>query len=294
MHFKQLKDPSKLRLHLTAWINWGIFLPFDGELDGDISTICYRNEHVSLFAAERQRYADTEALAAKITIKRHPGRLHRRKATPRDVQLRWLEGAAAAETGDDPINTAELFLETDLENLNRRQMEQWRTDFARDITNAENPLPNGEYLLDKVDIWALTDLYRHHQGEDGVKWLFTELLGIPYRSAETGAVALQPAAEPLLNFANLPQPPRQSKEKDLLMNRILADKNAVEQEHVPIAPRVCSYWEEQHEQLRVQKMQTLNGHLSAQQQQEEAPFVYARTAIKDRRSLTIEMVSRRN
>ena len=173
-------------------------------------------------------------------------------------------------------------------------MEQWRTDFARDITNAENPLPNGEYLLDKVDIWALTDLYRHHQGEDGVKWLFTELLGIPYRNAETGAVVLQPAAEPLLNFANLPQPPRQSKEKDLLMNRILADKNAVEQEHVPIAPRLCSYWEEQHEQLRVQKMQTLNEHMREQEQQEEAPFVYTRTAIKDRRSLTIEMVSRRN
>ena len=41
-------------------------------------------------------------------------------------------------------------------------------------------------------------------------------------------------------------------------------------------------------------MQTLNEHLRAQHQQEEGPFVYARTAIKDRRSLTTEMVSRRN
>ena len=166
---------------IFAWVNLGVYLPLDGSLDGDDTTL-HRN---SVYRTPHDKQLRAQELLSRVTLP-DGARVQSRLQTRVRYSLR-----NANENSRPTIYIGNQYLQLlkmDLYYLNKDMLQNFDTIMSTDFTDLRQKLPCSYNIITTSDVLTLRDMYSKYRPLE-VNTLFTSKLGIPYRHVNGTVIA---------------------------------------------------------------------------------------------------------
>ena len=182
-------------LLINAWVNFGLYLPLDGSIDGEIDTLHVNGVQKNMSDKKEQKY-----LEVKIRRVSRQKRSHYAKSVWDAYDFEALanayclvsaqHNAAAVET--DTIG--QEMIKMDLKERYSAQIQKYVDEHNFDLSDIRNKIPQLKNVLTSLEVEAVKKMYYDAFGDEGVRWLFLRYLKIPIRDS-MGYIKYEPLKE---------------------------------------------------------------------------------------------------
>ena len=255
-----------------SFVNFGLYLNLDGSQDGDVSTL----------HADSTYHSSNSVLSsnlAKVTIQRRPVGPHTicRPISPLNTLYRWTPARSFPTPHLFSDNRLFLLLQHDLRPFNQHVVDQFRASLAEDWSDPSTQIPDLDQCLDARDAVAIRRVWKWKYGEAGVLRLNLEMMGIPHRTEQGGAIQLPIRPGSVHLIPKWQPPPKVPAHESALVVDVL---KALQLFKLPIVRATCSCSEPFLISLEKQEQtiwMTVHSQLSGLQSELEREHVAGRT-----------------
>lgn len=209
----------------AAWINFGLYLPHDGSLDGDADTL-QRNKRAEVsFTNDNEMTLDE--MKRRVTIpKRSSSRsgnpLKRRRKCPyrpKHYDITALDSQSRLH--ERPLTLYERNTMNDCARLNASQQRIYDELMSKDLSNAVDSQPDTRNMITIDDVHVLHQVVSELRGEDEADYMQTHVLGLPIRRKEDGTVCKAASWQPEIDWSTVVPPQRFVSSDDFLRDAIV-------------------------------------------------------------------------
>ncbi len=191
-------DANKHMLALS-WQNYGLYLPLNGSLDKEISTLHKDSLKVRSPAWKENRRKELIKLVTISTRKQ--GFICREYEALHPIYS--IEEADRNSRVSTVKKTPQRYhLENDLRESNQRALNKFATDFSRDLTDLRNEFPDLSQVITPYDVMTLKTLFEKHGQSELIKSILLEKLNIPLRN-EAGKIICMPRRSSISDMSTM-------------------------------------------------------------------------------------------
>lgn len=288
---------------VTSWINAGIFNPEDGSRDDDYTSMQYQHRLEFEGPIDRESRT-TEELLELVTIPHHPDPddpLQLFLSTPRiepptldhnnPPEYNLTRTRRVTNAHEVPRTLYQNRLAAELNLLNQNFLDQWELDWARDLSNIANPLPNADFAISPMDVECACNVVTALRGEEEAKHFMTHILGIHWRSRKNGEIELYRGISPRIPWEQLASPDPVRQDPEWLSSSILKWLQWWEQpmEQNPLN-WTTSLMQREHNNFITAECRRLNPALTDQQVAYEARWIVGGSAIMPTETCTRKQI----
>ena len=182
----KINQQEYTKVILSAWINFGLYLPLDGSLDGDPSTIHIDHKRSKQFKDLGNEYL--EECRKSVTIEKrakncfHYHRINDTQSVA-DIAFNFnlLETDQNGQSASTEWSIDVQMLQYDLFERYKQKVEKYQLVMRQDFTHRRSQVPSLNTVITAQELLSLKCIFVLFPGRHSIEWLFTKRIGVPLR-----------------------------------------------------------------------------------------------------------------